>query len=96
LDGILLMGDRQKEAEINSHHAGQVIYCWANAARVRASEQGGLLGPFQWFKWVVQTRLEAEWASYWIARGDTRQAATHAQAALDITRRSLVRKYMVW
>jgi len=100
LEGIRLTQEiGEKEAEINSQiNAGQVYLLLGEpqSAFEHLQRADVLLGPFQWFKWVFQTRLELEWASYWIARSDTRQAAIHAQAALDITRRSLVRKYTAW
>ena len=100
LEGIRLTQEiGEKEAEINSQiNAGQVYLLLGEPQRAfeHLQQAGVLLEPFQWFKWVFQTRLEVEWASYWIARGDTRQAGIHAQAALAITRRSLVRKYMAW
>jgi tetratricopeptide (TPR) repeat protein len=100
LEGIRLTQEiGEKEAEINSQiNAGQAYLLLGEPQRAfeHLQQAGVLLQPFQWFKWVFQTRLDAEWASYWIARGDTRQAGIHAQAALDITRRSLVRKYMAW
>jgi tetratricopeptide (TPR) repeat protein len=100
LEGIRLsqeFGDT--ESEINSRiNAGQVLLLLSEPDRAfeHLERAGILLGPFPWFKWLFETRLEAEWASYWIARGDTAQAATHARAALEITRRSLVRKYTAW
>lgn len=100
LEGIRLsreFGDT--ESEINSRiNAGQVLLLLGEPDRAfEYLEQAGiLLGPFPWFKWLFETRLEAEWASYWIARGNTSQAATHARAALKITKRSLVRKYAAW
>jgi tetratricopeptide (TPR) repeat protein len=100
LEGIQLTHEiGEKEAEINSRiNAGQVYLLLGEPQRAfeHLERAGVLLEPFPWFKWVFQPRLDAEWASYWIARGDTRQAAIRAQAALDITRRSLVRKYMAW
>jgi tetratricopeptide (TPR) repeat protein len=100
LEGIQLTQEiGEKEAEINSQiNAGQVYLLLGEPQRAfeHLERAGVLLEPFPWFKWVFQARLDAEWASYWIARGDTTQAAIRAQAALDITRRSLVRKYMAW
>jgi tetratricopeptide (TPR) repeat protein len=87
------------ESEINSRiNAGQVFLLLgdADSAFEHLERARLLLAPFQWFHWLFETRLEAEWASYWIARGDTRQAESHARAALEITRRSLVRKYVAW
>jgi tetratricopeptide (TPR) repeat protein len=100
LDGIRVsqeFGDT--ESEINSRiNAGQVLLLLSEPDRAfeHLERAGILLGPFPWFKWLFETRLEAEWASYWITRGDTSRAATHARAALEITRRSLVRKYAAW
>lgn len=100
LEGIRLsqeFGDT--ESEINSRiNAGQVLLLLGEPDRAfeQLERAGILLGPFPWFKWLFETRLEAEWASYWIARGDTGQAATHARVALEITSRSWVCKYAVW
>jgi tetratricopeptide (TPR) repeat protein len=97
LEGIRLTQEiGEKEAELNSQiNAGQVYLLLGEpqSAFEHLEQAGALLQPFPWFNWVFQPRLDAEWASYWIAHGDTRQAAIHAQAALDITKRSLVRKY---
>jgi tetratricopeptide (TPR) repeat protein len=100
LEGIRLsqeFGDT--ESEISSRiNAGQVLLLLSEPDRAfeHLERADTLLRPFPWFKWVFETRLEVEWASYWIARGDTGQAATHARAGLEITRRSLVRKYTAW
>jgi tetratricopeptide (TPR) repeat protein len=100
LEGIRLSQEfRDTESEINSRiNAGQVFLLLNEPDRAFEQLERAeiLLDPFPWFKWLFETRLQAEWASYWIARGDTRQAATHARAALDITKRSLVHKYAAW
>jgi tetratricopeptide (TPR) repeat protein len=100
LEGIRLSQEfRDTESEINSQiNAGQVLLLLGEPDRAfeHLERAGILLSPFPWFKWLFETRLEAEWASYWIARGDTVQAAAHARAALEITRRSLVYKYGAW
>jgi tetratricopeptide (TPR) repeat protein len=49
-----------------------------------------------WFRWIYYPRLQAETASYWIARGDFRQAFPCARASLEQAERTLSRKRMAW
>src|SRR5262249_53674257 len=49
-----------------------------------------------WFRWVYYPRLQAEKASYWIARGDLRQALASARTSLEDATRTLSRKRMAW
>ena len=100
LEGIrLTQGLGDTESEINSRiNAGQVYLLLGEPARAyeHLEQAETLLKPFQWFNWLFKARLEAELASYWIARGDTQRAAGHASAVIEITERSLVWKYMAW
>jgi tetratricopeptide (TPR) repeat protein len=87
------------ESEINSRiNTGQVYLLLGESTH--AFEQldlaRRLLESFQWFRWLFQVRLECELASYWIGRGDLKQARSHASAALEITGTSLTRKHMAW
>jgi tetratricopeptide (TPR) repeat protein len=49
-----------------------------------------------WYRWRYMLRLENERASYWIARGDLKQAATHAAVALESGKKTLSRKHWAW
>jgi tetratricopeptide (TPR) repeat protein len=50
----------------------------------------------RWFRWVYFPRLQAEAASYWIARGDLPQALACAQCSLEDAERTTSRKRMAW
>src|SRR5262249_36937881 len=98
LEGARLAAEvGDNEAAINSHiNAGQIYLllgepqqAWEHLEKAR-----DLLSRYEWFTWVFQIRLEAELASFWIARGDLAQAAAHASQSLQITERSLSRKHM--
>jgi tetratricopeptide (TPR) repeat protein len=47
-------------------------------------------------RWRYNLRLHAELASYWIARGELKAAASHATAALQAAEATLSRKYIAW
>jgi hypothetical protein len=49
-----------------------------------------------YMRWRYNLRLQAELASYWIARGDLTVAASHAAAALQAAEATLSRKYIAW
>ena len=49
-----------------------------------------------WFRWLYQTRLQAQYAQFWMARGDPRRAASYAAASLDAARSTRRRKYIAW
>jgi tetratricopeptide (TPR) repeat protein len=48
------------------------------------------------FNWRYQIRLQAGLASYWIARGDLKVAASHAAASLQGAESTLSRKHLAW
>jgi tetratricopeptide (TPR) repeat protein len=48
------------------------------------------------FSWRYQIRLQAELASYWIARGDVKAAGAHATASLQGAEATLSRKHLAW
>jgi tetratricopeptide (TPR) repeat protein len=47
-----------------------------------------------WFRWRYNLRLQAELASYWIARGDLKAATSHATASLQGAEATLSRKHL--
>jgi tetratricopeptide (TPR) repeat protein len=49
-----------------------------------------------WYRWRYNLRLQAELASYWIARGDLKAAASHAAASLQGAEATLSRKHLAW
>jgi hypothetical protein len=49
-----------------------------------------------WFRWIYYPRMQAEMASYWIARGDLVQALTHARVSLQDAERTQSRKRIAW
>ncbi len=100
LEGIRLSQQVvDNEAQINSRiNAGQIYLLMGEHERAFEHLQGAesLLERFNWFTWVFRTRLEAEFGSYWIARGDLRSADTHLSNSLAISTRSLCRKHTAW
>src|SRR4029077_6163804 len=79
-------------------NAGQVYLLLGDPARSfeHLEQAGTLLDRFNWFTWLFRTRLEAELASHWIARGELKRAAAHALASLEISERSLIRRHLAW
>ena len=100
LEGIRLSQQvNDHEAEINSRiNAGQVYLLLGEPGRAFEHLQNAesLLDQFNWFTWVFRIRLEAEFGSYWIARGDLGSAAAHVSKSLEIASRGLARKHMAW
>jgi tetratricopeptide (TPR) repeat protein len=100
LEGIRLaqqVGDN--EAEISSRiNAGQIHLLMGEQERAFEQLRGAefLLDRFHWFTWIFRIRLESEFASYWIAKGDLRSADTHVSNSLAISTRALARKHMAW
>ena len=100
LDGAQLsqqVGDN--EAEISSRiNAGQIYLLMGEPGRAFEQLQQAelLLDRFNWFTWVFRIRLEAEFGSYWLSRGDLRKAEGHVSNSLDIATRALCRKHMAW
>jgi tetratricopeptide (TPR) repeat protein len=58
-------------------------------ARVRCEQD-------QWFRWVYFPRLQAEFARYWIARGDMHEAVSCARMSLEDAERTRSRKRIAW
>jgi tetratricopeptide (TPR) repeat protein len=56
----------------------------------------GLFQQDVWYRWRYNLRLQAEFASYWIARGDLKQAAVHAASSLRQAETARARKHMAW
>jgi len=50
----------------------------------------------KWFRWVYQTRLQAQYAQYWITNGDSQRAASYAAASLESARTTRRRKHIAW
>jgi tetratricopeptide (TPR) repeat protein len=87
------------EAEISSRiNAGQVHLLLGEHQQAFEHLQGAefLLDRFNWFTWVFRIRLEAELASYSIAKGDLQSADGHVSNSLAIASRALCRKHMAW
>jgi hypothetical protein len=55
-----------------------------------------IYGQDVWFRWRYNLRLQAELASYWIARGDLKTAAAHAAASLQGAEATRSRKHLAW
>ena len=64
------------------------------AEHLRAAN--GLYERDVWFRWIYYPRMQAEWASYWITRGDLTQALSHARISLAHAERTQSRKRIAW
>jgi DNA-binding winged helix-turn-helix (wHTH) protein/tetratricopeptide (TPR) repeat protein len=49
-----------------------------------------------WFRWRYNIRLKAEWARYWLARGDTAQAHRDASESIALGEPRKARKHVAW
>jgi tetratricopeptide (TPR) repeat protein len=49
-----------------------------------------------WMRWRYNLRLQGELASYWIAQGNLKAAATHAGNSLQVGESTRSRKYIAW
>ncbi|MGH9627523.1 MAG: AAA family ATPase [Bryobacteraceae bacterium] len=49
-----------------------------------------------WFRWRYNIRLKAEFARYWLARGDTRQAHRYASESVALAEPRKARKHVAW
>lgn len=100
LEGVRLSQQiDDNEAEINSRiNAGQIHLLMGEHDRAfeQLQHAQSLLDRFNWFTWVFRIRLEAEFASYWLVRGDLPKADAHVSKSLDISTRALCRKHMAW
>ena len=87
------------EAEANSHvNLGHDYLTVGELARAyeHLEEAAKIFDRDVWQRWRYNLRLEAERASYWIARGDLKQAAAHAAASLEQSKATLSRKHWAW
>jgi tetratricopeptide (TPR) repeat protein len=100
LEGVKLSQQvNDNEAEISSRiNAGHVHVLMGEAERAFEHLQSAeaILDRFTWFTWLFRTRLEAEFATYWMARGDLRNANDHVAKSLALSTRSGLRKYKAW
>jgi tetratricopeptide (TPR) repeat protein len=65
-------------------------------SREHLSTAAALLNEDEWFRWVYTIRLHAGYAQYWLAKGDTREAAKSATASLDLATVTRRRKHVAW
>jgi tetratricopeptide (TPR) repeat protein len=87
------------EAEANSHvNLGRDYLELGEPARAHdhLEEAARIFDRDDWYRWRYKLRLENERASYWIARGDLKQATSHATAALESGKKTLSRKHWAW
>jgi len=87
------------EAEANSHvNLGHDYLALGEPARAweHLEEAARIFERDVWNRWRYNLRLQAERASYWIARGDLKQAASHAAASLEQSKATLSRKHWAW
>ena len=87
------------EAECNSHinaardylTLGDPAHAWEHLRQAEARYEQDV-----WFRWIYYPRLQAELASYWMARGDLLQALATARVSLEHANRTRSRKRMAW
>lgn len=100
LEGVRLSQQvNDNEAEISSRiNAGhvQLLMGELEPAFEHLRSAAAILDRFTWFTWLFRTRLETEFAAYWIARGDLRKANEHVAKSLALSTRSGLRKYRAW
>jgi tetratricopeptide (TPR) repeat protein len=87
------------EAEANSHvNLGHDYLAVGEPARAyeHLEEAAKIFDRDVWNRWRYNLRLEAERASYWIARGDLKHAAAHAAVSLEQSQATLSRKHWAW
>jgi tetratricopeptide (TPR) repeat protein/predicted Ser/Thr protein kinase len=87
------------EAEANSHvNLGHDYLALGEPARAHEhlEEAGRIFERDDWWRWRYKIRLQAEQASYWIGRGDLKQAAAFAGASLESAKSTLSRKHWAW
>jgi tetratricopeptide (TPR) repeat protein len=87
--------EAQANAQINLGHDYLILGEPARAFE-HLQEAQRLYGQDVWFRWRYNLRLQAELASYWIARGDLKTAASHAAASLQGAEATLSRKHLAW
>jgi tetratricopeptide (TPR) repeat protein len=87
--------EAQANAQINLGHDYLMLGEPARAFE-QLQEAQRLYGQDVWFRWRYNLRLQAELASYWIARGDLKAAASHAAASLQGAEATLSRKHLAW
>jgi tetratricopeptide (TPR) repeat protein len=99
-DGVRIAREMgSDEAEANSHvNLGRDYLELGEPARANEhlEEAERIFDRDDWYRWRYKLRLENERARYWIARGDLKQAAAHAAAALESGKRTLSRKHWAW
>jgi tetratricopeptide (TPR) repeat protein len=87
------------EAEANAHvNLGHNYLELGEPALAFEHFQGAqrIFNQEDFMRWRYNMRLQAELASYWIARGELKAAASHAAAALQVAEATLSRKYIAW
>jgi tetratricopeptide (TPR) repeat protein len=87
--------EAEANAQVNLGHAYLALDEPARALE-HLQEAQRIYGQDVWFRWRYNLRLQAELASYWIARGDLKAAASHAAAALQGSEATLSRKHISW
>jgi tetratricopeptide (TPR) repeat protein len=87
--------EAEANAQINLGHDYLMLGEPARAFE-HLQEAQRLYGQDVWFRWRYNLRLQAELASYWIARGDLQAAASHATASLQGAQATLSRKHVAW
>jgi len=83
------------EAECNSHINAARDYLALGEpdnALLHLQRAEALYRDDVWFRWVYYSRLQAETAGYWLAKGDLRQAQACARVSLDAAERTANRK----
>lgn len=99
-DGARIAGEMGcDEAAANSHvNLGHDYLVLGEPARAweHLEEAGRIYQSDVWNRWRYNIRLQGERASYWIARGDLKQAAACASACLERAKATRSRKHWAW
>jgi tetratricopeptide (TPR) repeat protein len=85
----------EANARINLSHdclvLGELESAYSHLQRAQQLVQQGV-----WMNWRFNIRLQAEMASYWLAREDLNRAASCAAALLKGAEKTTARKYIAW
>jgi len=89
------IAEAEANAQVNLGHNYLVLGEPARAFE-HLQEAKSLYDQDVWFRWRYNLRLQAELATYWIARGDLKAAAFHATESLQGAEATLSRKHLAW
>ncbi len=89
------LGEGEANAHVNLGH-DFLLLGEAERASEHLKEAERIYKQDVWFRWRFNIRLQAELASYWLARGDLGVAASHAAACVKSADKTCSHKYRAW